>query len=266
MKVITLASGSKGNCTYIQTDKVKVLVDAGVNLGEIENKLNMLDVNPKDISCIFVTHEHSDHIKSVGAFARKNGSMVIANEKEWEVLEDKLGKLKTTQKVSYSSPAFMVEDLKVRAYKLSHDSYTCFGYSFSNNQNKIAIATDLGYAPTNVVDELKGSDLVILEANHDEKLLLNNPKYSISLKKRILSKKGHLSNVTSSNVISQLVGTGTKQIVLAHLSEENNTPTLAYNTVKNELYKNGIIEGEHIFIDVSTQHEMGNLFNLKNKE
>ena len=138
----------------------------------------------------------------------------------------------------------------------------CLGFSVFSQNAKFSIATDLGCCPENIISCLKKSDIVLLEANHDENLLVNNPKYPVVLKKRILSNKGHLSNIACAEVIARLVGE-TSQIVLGHLSEENNSPLLAYNTIKSQLAKKGIVEGKNIFIDVAYQHKMSNIFEIK---
>ena len=265
MKITTLASGSKGNCTLVQTDKTNILIDAGITLQEIEAKLQFLGVDPKSISGILVTHEHGDHIKSVGAFSRKYGTKIYANYEEWAVLLSKIGKVNVENRMSFVQNEFMLNDIGVRAFELSHDSHTCFGYSIYNNGNKFSIATDLGYAPQSVINNLANSELIVLEANHDEKMLINNPKYSVSLKKRILSNSGHLNNNATSDVIEKLMNSNLKQVILGHLSEENNTPSLAYTQVKSNLARHGIEEGKNIFIDVSTQHEIGHTVELKNK-
>ena len=265
MKVITLASGSKGNCTYIESNQAKLLVDCGITLAEVETKLKILGVDPAQIYAILVTHEHSDHIKSVGAFARKHGCFVFALDTEWQILDKKLGKLEDVQKVKFSLNNFYIQDITVSPFRLSHDAYSCVGYSFYNQGNKISIATDFGVPTTNILQNLKDSNIIILEANHDENLLLNNPKYSASLKQRILSSKGHISNKTCASVIKNIFTENLTQVILAHLSEENNSPSLAYETVKAELEKYGLIEGKHLYIDVASQHNMGHLFELKNK-
>lgn len=261
MKVVTLASGSKGNCTLFQSEHAKILVDAGINLCEIEQKLIILGVDPKQINAILVTHEHSDHIKSVAYFSNKYNTKVFANPKIWNKMEEKIGVLKPELKISITSSTFYINELKIDTFPLSHDSVACNGYSFTENAIKLSIATDLGTFNESVVNSLRGSKLIILEANHDENLLLNNPAYPVFLKKRILSNKGHLSNTSSAELIARLVGEDLEQIVLAHLSEENNSPSLAYTFIKQYLQKNyGIIEGEHVFIDVSGQYEIGNIF------
>lgn len=263
MRVITLASGSKGNCTLVETDKLKVLIDAGLGIRELEKRLIGAGVHPRDINAIFITHEHSDHIKGITAFSKKYNTKVIANIKEWNILESKLEGLSDKNKIYFENNNFKIADLEVDAFSLSHDSASCYGYSFLSGGLKTSIATDLGFCPQSIVEKLKGSKLLILEANHDINLLNNNPNYPIYLKKRILSNKGHLNNIATSEVIKNLVGGQLEQVVLAHLSEENNTPSLAYNTVKGELLKDGIIEGKHLFIDVASQHQIGNNFKLK---
>lgn len=263
MKIVTLGSGSKGNCTLIASDSTYILIDAGLPLGEIEAKLISLGVNPQKINGILITHEHSDHIKSVGLFSKKYKTPVFAHVLEWKILRTKLDICEDLQG-QFGDSDFYIGDLTISNFKLSHDANLCVGYSVYNNGAKFSIATDLGCCPPEIIEKLKGSNIVILEANHDETLLANNPKYPVLLKRRILSSKGHLSNKTTAEVISQLVG-GTNQIILGHLSEENNNPNLAYNSIKTFLAQKGIIEGKNIFIDVATQHKMGNIFEIKNK-
>lgn len=263
MKVITLASGSKGNCTFISTDKVKILVDAGISLAEIESKLTLIGVNPSQIYAILVTHEHSDHIRSVGGFARKFGCFVVASINEWEALNKKIGKLEDVQKMAFDDDDFYLQDLTVKPFSLSHDCSSCYGYSFYNQGHKISIATDFGKPTKEILDNLRDSNILILESNHDENLLLNNPKYSSMLKHRILSSKGHISNITCAGILRDIYSPNLSQVILAHLSEENNSPILAYNTIKSELSRYGLIEGQHIYIDVADQYKLGHLFEIK---
>ena len=263
MEITNLASGSKGNCTLVDSGKTKILIDAGIPMSEIETKLAMLHVNPFDIEGIIITHEHSDHIKSAGAFCRKYNCKIFANSEEWPILLKKIGEVPLENKKSFIQNEFYIGDTFVKGFELSHDSNSCFGYTFSCEDGKFSIATDLGFAPKSVIENLKDSSLVFLEANHDENLLLNNPKYPLILKKRILSNKGHLSNISCANAILDLMGGNLQQVVLSHLSEENNNPLLAYNTVKEELSKHGVVEGKHIFIDVASQHNIGNTFKIK---
>ena len=261
MKIVNLGSGSKGNCTLVTANNTQILIDAGLPITEIEAKLITLGVNPSKIDGILITHEHSDHIKSVEKLSKKYHIPVYAHMLEWQCLNLKMNILPALQK-TFDDSDFYVGDMTISSFKLSHDANLCLGYSVFCGGAKFSIATDLGICPQSVVEKLKGSDVVLLEANHDENLLANNQRYPIVLKKRILSNKGHLSNTASAQVIYQLVG-GTSQIILGHLSEENNAPSLAYNTIKSFLAEKGIEEGKHIFIDVASQHNISNIFEIK---
>jgi phosphoribosyl 1,2-cyclic phosphodiesterase len=263
MKIVTLASGSKGNSIYLETDEIKVLVDIGITIKQIEQRLAILEVEPVTINAILITHEHSDHLKGVAAFAKKYGTKIYVHKLLWQVFLEKLKDNSLTEQMIFFEEDFKIADLSVSSFELPHDSVYCIGYSFLNNGKKISIATDLGYTNARIIEKLKNSTLVILEANYDEHLLHQNPKYPIYLKSRIMSNKGHLSNLHAAETILQLVNYNVKQIVLAHLSEENNAPEVAYNTVKNFLLSKGVEEGKHIFVDVSTQHKIGNIFNIK---
>lgn len=263
MKVVSLGSGSKGNSILISTEETNLLLDAGLNKADLEERLNVVGVKPEDINAILISHEHIDHCKSIGSFARKYGTKVYIPLDGYDFVINKLGKLAQKQIICFVNNDFFINDIAVTAFPLPHDSKFCFGYSFVKNNKKISIATDLGHTNVRILKNLQNSDILYLEANHDESMLLANPRYSDSLKNRILSPKGHLSNVACAKAIRELVGSGVKQVVLAHLSEENNEPLLAYKTVKNELAKDGIIEGKHIFIDVALQHEVGTIFEIK---
>ena len=265
MKIVNLGSGSKGNCTLVASENTIILIDAGLPILEIEAKLNSLGIDPINISGILVTHEHIDHIKSLGKLSKKYHIPVYAHISEWPVLETKAKDILPQSKHAFENQDFYIGDLTISAFGLSHDANFCVGYSVYNAGAKFSIATDLGCCPKDVIEKLKGSNLVLLEANHDENLLMNNAHYPLVLKKRIISNKGHLSNRQSAEVISQLVG-GTSQILLGHLSEENNSPLLAYNTIKSLLAQKGIVEGEHIFIDVTYQHRISNIFEIKSSK
>ena len=261
MKIVNLGSGSKGNCTLVTSNSTAILIDAGLPITEIEQKLKILSINPQSINGILVTHEHSDHIKSVEKLSTKYHIAVFAHINEWPCLAKKTKILPTLQK-QFDDSDFYIGNFTISSFKLSHDANMCVGYSIFCGNAKFSIATDLGCCPNDVIQKLKGSNLVLLEANHDEHLLAQNPKYPYILKRRILSNKGHLSNLASAEVISHLVGE-TSQVLLGHLSEENNSPSLAYNTIKAFLAQRGIIEGKNIFIDVTSQHNLSNIFEIK---
>ncbi len=263
MRVVTLASSSKGNCSLIYTANTKILIDMGIKLDECEMKLQALGINPKDIDVILNTHAHGDHTKGMGAFARKYGTKLYVHVDGRDSLIAKIGKTSTKYVNTFTELPFNVGEFIVTAFKLPHDVPCCVGYSVVCGDNKVSYATDLGDVTPDIVDNLMGSKLVILESNHDEKMLIANPEYPFILKNRILSKNGHLCNEVSAQVVLQLALTGTKQVVLAHLSEENNTPNIAYNCVAKHLEKHGLIEGTHIRVDVAPASKIGTLFHLK---
>ena len=263
MRVCTLASSSKGNSTLIYTVSGAILVDIGITLAEIEKKLAKLRIEPEKISAVLITHEHSDHIKGVGAFSRKYNTKIYCHIDAATTLRSKLGKLKDENFVCFSDFPFEINEFKIQAFKIPHDVPCCVGYNIFWNERKVSILTDLGYADENIVSYLYNSKIVILESNHDEKKLLNNPKYSFMLKQRILGKQGHLSNIACAKVICDLAMNNVTQVLLAHLSEENNTPQLSYNTVCEYLLACGIEPGVNIKIDVAGANTIGPIFHIK---
>ena len=231
MKVVTLASGSKGNCTYLETTEAKILIDAGITVKQIELRLNLIGVKPDEIDAILITHEHSDHIKGVGLFARKHKTDVYAHNYLFSVIQNKTG-LTTNEGLKFFESDFFIKDLTISSFEVPHDATHCVGYNFLNEGKKISIATDLGHTNSRIIEQLKDSTLVILEANYEEELLVANSKYPPYLKNRIRGSRGHLSNLQAVDVIAELVNYNVKQIVLAHLSEENNAPEVAFNSIK----------------------------------
>lgn len=264
MKACVLASSSKGNCTYIGSETTNILIDAGISVKDIEYKLGLLRVNPENISAILITHEHSDHIKSVCNFTKKHKSCFIyVHKNTYEALLTKLPNLDKRRIIIFYNMDFNIGDLTITSFILPHDASCCVGYSIKNYQNKISICTDLGHTNSDIIQNLYNSKLVILESNHDIDMLKQNPHYSFALKNRILGKYGHLSNNTACEVVEKLAYNNVKQVVLAHLSPENNTPELCYNTMCNYLLSKGIIPNVNIYIEVANKSEIGTVFTLK---
>ena len=260
VRVINLSSGSDGNITYIEDENNKILLDMGISCSETVKRLEMIGVAPSEITSIIISHEHSDHIKGVDVFSSKYNTPVYAHEKVWVGLDDKFQKVSIQNRKIFDGQ-FQFEDLIVSPVEVPHD-VKCFGFSFSKGSSKISIVTDLGHVNDQILHSIKGSQIVYLEANYDRTMLLNGTNYPLSLKRRIDGPNGHLSNKASADAIEFLAQTGTKQIVLSHLSKENNTPTLAYNTITEQLQKVDIIEGKNIKIDVATTSP-GTFFRLK---
>ena len=229
MKFIVLASGSKGNCTYVETDTKRILIDIGTTSLNIEKKLRENSIEPESIDAIFITHTHIDHVSGLKVFSKKykpNVYMTEKMEKELKISMDNL---------IYIDGAVVLDELTVTPVKISHDVADANGYILNTKESSLVYITDTGYVNEKYHDLLKNKNAYIFESNHDVEKLMNNPKYPHQTKIRILSDKGHLSNETSSYYLSKFIGDRTKYVVLAHLSEENNCPELAVETLENTL-------------------------------
>lgn len=262
MKAISLASGSKGNSYLITTKGSKILIDNGLTEKSLVEKLGLLKINPEDLDAIFITHEHSDHIKGLKAFLKKYSAKIFVHNDCANAVNKELNGTLKNEKIFYNNDQIILNDIIIENFTQSHDSKHCCGFSVKDDEAVVSVCTDLGVMNNDILNHLKESNLVYLEANHDEKLLIENPNYPVFLKQRILGNRGHLSNKTSSQVIEKLCDSGVGQIVLSHLSEENNSPSLAYNFIKQKLFEHNIIEGEDIFIDVASQYRLGTAFNI----
>ena len=262
MKVCSFSSGSKGNCTYIETENARVLLDVGVTVKHVLDCFEKLSVNPVDINAIIITHEHSDHIKGVESFSKKFDTPIFCHEKLYSVLCAQMPSC--IKNIQTFSSNFEIEDLKVFPFELSHDSTCCFGYRFLDETGSASFVTDTGYLPDNASKIIEKSSLVFLESNYDPDMLYAC-SYPMFLKKRILSNRGHLSNLDCAKIIEWLAKTGTKLVVLSHISENSNTLYLAYNTVKNYLENCGIIIDKNIKIEINYQNKLNSIYKLTKK-
>ena len=233
MRVITLASGSRGNSLLIESACSRILVDVGISCRKLTGKLEELDISPGTIDAILVTHEHQDHVSGLRPTARKYGVPYFLSRKTLEALTPRIGVIGGSCVIE-SGVAFRVKDVTVHPFSISHDAADPLSYMLQSSSSKVTIATDLGVAGHLVRERLRHSNLVVIEANHDEEMLKKGP-YPWPLKQRIMSNRGHLSNVKCGELLSEIVHPGLKGIILAHISEENNTPELAFDTVAGSL-------------------------------
>ena len=231
MRVIVLSSGSKGNTTYVECGNTRILIDAGNSCKYILDKLKGIGISGKEIDAIFITHTHSDHIKGLKVFVNRFNPLIF-------VTKDMLNDLDYVNNYSIIDVGnFDFKDINVDVIKTSHDAPGSVGYVINGDDKSIVYITDTGYINSKYFGLLKNKELYIMESNHDIEML-NNGSYPFRLRQRILSDKGHLSNYDSSRYLSNFIGDKTKCIVLAHLSEENNTSELAYDTLKERLDNN----------------------------
>ena len=233
MKVIVLSSGSKGNTTYIEANNTKILIDAGNTCKYILNKLEEYNIDPQEIDAILITHTHSDHIKGLPVLLKKINPCVYITKKMHKELEY----LENYHIIEEEQ--LIIKDIIVDVIKTSHDTEDSVGYIINNQDKSIVYITDTGYINKKYFDILTNRDIYIMESNHDIEML-NNSSYPFATRQRILSDKGHLSNYDSAKYLSNFIGNKTKYILLAHLSEENNTEELAYETLIDRLNKENI--------------------------
>lgn len=237
MRMMSIASGSSGNCIYIGTDDANILVDAGISKKRIVDGLKTIDLSLEDIDAILITHEHDDHIRGIGVLERKCVIPVYSTIGTLEFIKDctKLGKLPTD---IYNSivpgESFCIKDLLVTPVSISHDAVDPVAYVFSKGDKRIGVLTDIGYYDDNILTAFQDLNALLVESNHDVNMLLTGA-YSYSLKQRILGKKGHLSNESCGRMLGELLNDKMKSILLGHLSKENNFPDLAYETVRMEI-------------------------------
>lgn len=253
--VCMLASGSKGNAIYISDNSTSILVDSGLSGVEIERRLKSRGLNPSELDAILVTHEHADHIHGVGILSRRFSLPVYISRKTGMGIPAKTGYIRDMVNFECGS-TFMLKTLIIHPFSISHDAADPAGFTITQNGVKIGIATDLGIATSMSIEHLKGCSLLILEANHDPDMLINGP-YPWPIKQRIKSRTGHLSNEDSKKLIMKVKHANLKQIILAHLSEINNTPKKALSVVREA------INPSETEIDVAMQDQCGKLFCLR---
>ena len=237
MRLMSIASGSSGNCIYVGDDNTHILIDAGISKKRVEEGLNSIGLTVGDLDAVFVTHEHSDHIGGLGVLTRKCQAPVYATKGTLEGIFNyaSLGKVDPEQFVEIAeNQCITIGDIKVDPMKISHDAAQPVAYRFFKGDKRIAIATDMGMVTEENEEKLQGMNAILLEANHDVNMLQVGP-YPYYLKQRILGNKGHLSNENAGRLLSRIAHEGLKHISLGHLSQENNMPALAYEAVRLEI-------------------------------
>ncbi len=261
MKFCSLYSGSTGNSLFVQGNDTKILVDAGVSAKKVVEALDSINENINEIDAIIVTHEHIDHIKSLGTLAKKYDIPIYASLGTWNGIDNEKSVIEIENKNYFKiGEEFEIGNLKIKPFSTSHDAMDPCGFSIENDKKKISIATDLGEITSEVLNNLKSSKFLLLESNYDPEVL-RFCSYPYILKSRIAGIKGHLSNSEAGKTISELVKYGLENVMLGHLSKESNFPELAHKSVVNELMEQGINEKE-IELDVASRNEPSKVVNI----
>lgn len=253
-----LASSSSGNCSLVCSDETKILIDVGISLKALKQRLNSIDMIVDEIDAVLITHEHSDHIKGLGVLSRKYAlpvylTMGTANE---IVKKPALGAI-NDDLFNYvkGDKEFFIKDLKIKPLKIPHDAVSPVAYRINNNKKSLAVITDLGCYNDYLIENLQGLDAILLESNHDVKVLQAG-SYPFELKRRILSDIGHLSNEASAEFLKKIYHKGLKNVVLGHLSRENNLPELALSNMENAMFLGGIAKKESLKIVVAPRDDV----------
>ena len=251
--VCPLASGSKGNSLFVSCNNISILVDAGLSGIETQRRLNAVDLEPESLEAIIITHEHSDHVKGAGVLHRRYKIPVYITEKTWQATSN-LGEIKDLRFFECGK-SFKIKQIKINPFSISHDAADPVGLTLEYKEYKIGVATDLGIATNLVKNHLNNSDILYLESNHDPDMLING-SYPWHLKQRVKSRTGHLSNIDTKNLILELETQNLKHVILAHLSEENNHPQIAFNEVLKSL------NGSDTSLHVASPDKPGKLIKL----
>ena len=242
MRAIILGSGSKGNSTLLIGNNKKILIDVGFSYPQMIKLLSEYLITPTDIDGVLITHTHKDHIQGLKSFIKKTNINVYTNNKMYQ----ELSKIIDEQYLIVNEDNFNIGEFEIETFHTSHDAVGSVGFIIHDDESSLVYVTDTGYINKTYMERLKNKNLYIFESNHDINMLMTGP-YPYILKQRVVSDKGHLSNEQSGNYLKELIGSNTKKIILAHLSEINNTHDIALNTVKE------IINNNNINIDAAYQ-------------
>lgn len=262
VRFVPLFSGSSGNATYIGCGDTRILVDAGVSGARVKAELTKAGAEAAALTGILITHDHADHIAGAGVLSRKFDLPIFATEGTWRIMEQKIGAV-ALKNVRIIEPGqdFYLGAANILPFSIPHDAAQPVGFSIEIGGAHIAIATDMGYMTKNTFAAIQHADVVLLESNYDEDMLKAGP-YPYDLKKRILSRKGHLSNDDAARTCVKLIESGVRHIVLGHLSKDNNFPELAYQTTAQLLRQNGVEPDRDVQLGVARRDGLTDVFQI----
>jgi len=249
VRLTILGSGSSGNCAYVETEEARVLIDAGFSLRQIRQRLAMIGRAPENLTAILVTHEHSDHVQSLPALNGKLRIPVYCNRPTQEAVEYQL-ETRLACHLFLTGASFEVGDITVESFTIPHDAQDPVGYLLRTPGGNIGFLTDLGHTTRLVLERVRPAHALVLEANHDVKMLQDCPRRPWSLKQRILGRHGHLSNEAAADATEQIMSADLRHLYLGHLSRECNRPDLALQVVNDRLQKIG---ANHVHLELTSQ-------------
>ena len=249
VRLTILGSGSAGNCAYVETDETRVLIDAGFSLRQIRHRLAAIGRGPEQLSGILVTHEHSDHVQGLAALSQKLHIPVYCNRPTQEAVEYQL-QTRLACRLFSTGNSFEVGDLTVETFAVPHDAQDPVGFLLRTPSVNIGFLTDLGHTTRLVLERVRSANVLVLEANHDVKMLQDCPHRPWSLKQRILGRHGHLSNEAAADTAEQIMSADLRHLYLGHLSRECNRPELAHRVVHERLQQIG---AQHVRLELTSQ-------------
>ncbi len=254
MSVCVLASGSKGNSTYVSSGKYSILIDAGLSGIELEKRMASKNLPASNLKAILITHEHTDHVQAAFVISKRYKIPVYASRATMAAIGDKKKSFHEIREFVCGN-AFRINGMEIQPFSISHDAVDPAGFTVSSGSKKMGIATDLGIATSLVKTRLMNCGLVMIEANHDPVMLASGP-YPWTLKQRVRSRVGHLSNQEAKELVTQIIHPGLKQVIIGHVSEKNNTREMALGTVSEA------IRGRHVGITVADQTSASEVYKI----
>lgn len=257
----SLYSGSSGNSLFVESKNTKILIDAGVSSKKIEFALECLNIDPNTIDALLVSHEHIDHVRSLGTFSKKFNLSVYVDQKTLDAMPVQRDKIDSKNIKTFNiNDHFFIGDLDIHPFSIPHDAINPCGFNIYNGDKKISVATDIGHMTNDIIKKLEESSFIMLESNYDPEVLKCS-SYPFHLKSRIAGPIGHLSNQMAGKTISHLVKSGLKTAMLGHLSKESNFPELAYRTVVDELISNNCNEND-LSLSVASRDEHSKIIKI----
>jgi phosphoribosyl 1,2-cyclic phosphodiesterase len=250
VKLTILASGSAGNSSYVETDETRVLVDAGLSPRQTRLRMAELGRAPENLNAILITHEHSDHVAGLAGLAEKLRVPVYCNRATRDEIMRQLGAARIEFRLFATGAGFEVGDIQVDTFSIPHDAQDPVGFIVRTQSGNIGFATDLGHVTKLVTERIRDANVLILESNHDVKMLQDCPHRPWSLKQRILSRHGHLSNEAAAECAAEIMTGTLRHLYLGHLSRDCNKPDLAFGVMQKRLQQLG---ASHVQLQVATQ-------------